>query len=63
MVNLIYMRRSGTELSSNAEIDNYVRIFLNGCIRNTTAACGNIAIWLLLHPRWPVHFFELSRTI
>ena len=34
---------------------------LNGCIRNTTAACGNVATGLLLRPRWPVRFFELSQ--
>ena len=36
----------------------YRTIESNGCIRNTTAACGNVATGLLLRPRWPVHFLS-----
>ena len=39
------------------------KVELNGCIRNTTAACGNIATGLLLCLCWPLHFFELPQTI
>ena len=35
---------------------------LNGCIRNTTAACGNVATGLLLRPYWLVHFLELDKV-
>ena len=44
------------------ELNSYSVVFpglktSNGCIRNTTAECGNITTGLLLRPRWPVQFF------
>ena len=34
---------------------------INGCIRNTMAACGNVATGLLLRLCWPVHFLSCLR--
>ena len=38
--------------------DPYQLPTLNGCTRNTTAACGNVATGLLLRLAWPVHFLS-----